>query len=115
MNAEFTIKNYRCFSDHTPLKFHLKDGFTSFVGVNNAGKSSILRFFYEFRTMFQQLSNPSNMIQGARSPVAFSPSSNIRDIREMFSNFDGNDRAIEITVKLFGVEVTSPPTGDEIR
>ena len=48
MDAELTLKNYRCFSDESPARFSLRRGFTAFVGVNNSGKSSLLRFFYEF-------------------------------------------------------------------
>jgi AAA15 family ATPase/GTPase len=59
MRAELTIKNYRCFPDETPLEFEIGDGFTAFVGVNNSGKSAILRVFYEFRGLFQALQDPT--------------------------------------------------------
>jgi len=56
MDAELTIKNYRCFPDSRPARIVVRDGFTAFLGVNNSGKSSLLRFFYEFRRLFHSLS-----------------------------------------------------------
>src|SRR5256885_1292987 len=58
MNIELTIKNYRCFSDEKPARISIRPGFTAFLGINNSGKSSLLRFFYEFRDLFSKLSSP---------------------------------------------------------
>ncbi len=52
------VKNYRCFPDSNPLRLKVSPGFTSFVGVNNAGKSVILRFFWEFHPLLRHLSEP---------------------------------------------------------
>src|SRR6266849_3839293 len=57
MDIELTIKNYRCFSDEKPARILIKPGFTAFLGINNSGKSSLLKFFYEFRNLFQLLSD----------------------------------------------------------
>src|SRR6266480_2574104 len=46
------IKNYRCFPKSRPARFRLRPGITSLIGPNNAGKSTLLKFFYEFRDMF---------------------------------------------------------------
>ncbi len=43
MDLEITIKNYRCFSDEKPARLVLRKGFPAFVGVNNSGKSSLLK------------------------------------------------------------------------
>ncbi len=46
----------------------MRDGFTAFVGVNNFGKSSLLKFFYEFRSLFTQISQTSvvyDLLRGA--------------------------------------------------
>ena len=51
LDVEFRIKNYRCFGDE-PTVFRVRDGFTALVGTNNSGKSSLLRFLYEFRPLF---------------------------------------------------------------
>ncbi|HEY1187789.1 MAG TPA: AAA family ATPase, partial [Gemmata sp.] len=55
-----TFKNYRCFPNNTTID--LSNFFTAFVGLNNAGKSSILRFAYEFRPTFRSIINRSNNI-----------------------------------------------------
>jgi hypothetical protein len=52
---KITLKNYRAFSDESPVVWDLDDGFTAFVGVNNSGKSSLLRFFHEARPSFAVL------------------------------------------------------------
>ena len=47
-----------------PARFTVGAGYTAFVGANNAGKTSALRFFYEFRPLFQRLTPGSgNLIQ----------------------------------------------------
>ena len=62
MRIEITLKNYRCFSDEKPATFVIGNGFTAFIGVNNSGKSSLLRFFYEFRHFFASLGHIGNLI-----------------------------------------------------
>ncbi|MDZ7965799.1 MAG: AAA family ATPase [Nostoc sp. DedSLP03] len=62
MQVKITLKNYRCFSDSKPARIMIRKGFTAFIGVNNSGKSSLLKFFYEFRSLFASLSNPSNLV-----------------------------------------------------
>lgn len=58
---DITISNYRCFKD--PVTLTVEDGFTALVGVNNAGKSTLLRFFYEFRNLFNILSHPNELLR----------------------------------------------------
>lgn len=55
--VEVTLKNYRCFPEQHPARFVLGDGITAFIGTNHAGKSSLLKFFYEFRQLFEILGN----------------------------------------------------------
>ncbi|MFJ6901781.1 ATP-dependent nuclease [Streptomyces hokutonensis] len=59
LDVEFRIKNYRCFGDE-PTVFRVRDGFTALVGTNNSGKSSLLRFLYEFRPLLNQLAGSAN-------------------------------------------------------
>lgn len=53
MNVDITVSNFRCFSYEYPATFTLRDGFTSFVGPNNVGKSTLLKLFYELRSAFE--------------------------------------------------------------
>jgi predicted ATP-binding protein involved in virulence len=44
-----TLRNYRCFEDTEPAEICIGPGFTALVGPNNAGKSTLVRLFYEIR------------------------------------------------------------------
>jgi predicted ATPase len=100
MEIEITLKNYRCFPDTSPAKITLRDGFTSFVGVNNAGKSSLLEFFYEFRPLFQSWTANNQallaVLQGR--PQSYSPVPTVFDQAELFSNTNTRDMQIEIAI-----------------
>jgi hypothetical protein len=103
MEAEITIKNYRCFVDSAPARVLIRDGFTAFLGVNNSGKSSILRFFYDFRQLFALLTpgNPQAPIQASKDqPMAFTPPPGMTDLSEMFTDY--NNRGIELTIAFPG-------------
>ncbi len=52
MEIEITLRGYRCFGDHPGASFKLRPGVTAILGMNNSGKSTLLRFFYEFRGRF---------------------------------------------------------------
>jgi ABC-type cobalamin/Fe3+-siderophores transport system ATPase subunit len=118
MQVEITIKNYRCFSDSNPAHIILRKGFTAFVGVNNSGKSALLKFFYEFRSLFQLLSSPTESfikaLQGNHS--SFKLANTVRDIEEVFCN--ANNRDIEIQVRLMSsnevTEEKAPPVPKQL-
>ncbi|MEW6491515.1 MAG: AAA family ATPase [Cyanobacteriota bacterium] len=118
MQVEITIKNYRCFSDSKPAHIILRKGFTAFVGVNNSGKSSLLKFFYEFRFLFKLLSSPTesflNALQGKHSSLKLANS--FRDIEEVFCN--SNNRDIEIQFRLMSsnelMEENAPPVPKQL-
>jgi ABC-type Mn2+/Zn2+ transport system ATPase subunit len=127
MQVEITIKNYRCFSDSKPAHIILRKGFTAFVGVNNSGKSSLLKFFYEFRSLFQLLSSPNknynnrsinnNFIAALQSrPQTFNFAPSVLDIAEVFNNT--NSRDIEIQIRFLDVDLiieeNDPPLLDKI-
>ena len=48
------IRNYRNFYP-SPVEFEVKEGITFVLGLNNIGKSNILRFFYETRNILQNI------------------------------------------------------------
>jgi ABC-type Mn2+/Zn2+ transport system ATPase subunit len=96
MNIGITLKNYRCFPEDQPATFRLEKGFTALVGSNNAGKSTLLKFFWEFRGLFDALTNTNALmsaLQAARNSLNFA--STIRDQTEVFSNRNGQGLTVE--------------------
>jgi predicted ATP-dependent endonuclease of OLD family len=108
MEIDITIKNYRCFTDENPATISIRNGYTAFIGVNNAGKSTLLRFFYEFRDLFLRLSNhfsSKKIDEIGRNTFQFSfvsRNNEILDFTEFFSNT--NDRKLEIAISFKGIE-----------
>lgn len=99
IDAKFIIKNYRCFSDEHPLEFTLRDGFTAFVGPNNSGKSFILKFFYEFRKIWNILkdeNNLNNLVRGNEIGVDFTQ---VIDKSDVFHRFNGREIQVFIEIK----------------
>lgn len=96
MNVDLTIKNYRCFSQSRPIRLSLQDGVTAFVGPNNAGKSSLLRFFYEFRKFFQFFPRDQSWLEsaltGKHRGFPFAP--DVKDYEELFCDENTSDMTI---------------------
>lgn len=94
---DFTIKNYRCFPDSNPARFTIRPGFTGFVGANNSGKSSLLRFFYEFRNLFDLLSDRNILTAALRGDRrSFEPAPSVKDLTDMFSDTNERDLTIQM-------------------
>jgi len=112
-DVKITIKNYRCFSDTKPAQFILKNGLTSFIGVNNAGKSSLLKFFYEFRNLFEVGITNNTINETSNQTFAFPLE--VRDPQEIFYN--GNSRPLEIEFYLFDnlIEESNYPAIKKIK
>src|SRR5262245_61559786 len=109
--VQVTLSNYRCFSDAQPLRLPLHHGFTALVGPNNTGKSSILKFFYEFRTLwgiFGPNGDFFNLLRGGDSNVA---TQGTVDPEEVFC--DRNDRVL--TIRLDLPNSPTPDRGPAIR
>jgi predicted ATP-dependent endonuclease of OLD family len=89
-----TIKNYRCFV--RPVTVEISKGFSAFVGVNNAGKSAIMRFLLEFRPFLQAI-NVQQLAQliPSGAGLGFQPNQ-VLDPQEIFSN--RNNNPIEFTI-----------------
>ena|SRR5438270_915385 len=108
MYSDLIFKNYRCFPDSHPARIQIRPGFTAFVGVNNSGKSSLLRFFFELRGLFALLSNGDNCVYALRgSPHAFVVGASIRDNTEIFS--EKTDRNMELEFRFANAAQSSPP------
>lgn len=103
MQFEIEIKNYRCFSDERPARFIIQPGFIGFVGVNNSGKSSLMRLFYELR---QFLVNANFNIK-AVNIHGFQFLTGVNDPQRIFYN--NNDRPLSFSVKSYGTNQESDP------
>jgi ABC-type ATPase involved in cell division len=90
------LRNYRPFVDEHPIRIQLGSKFHSFVGPNNSGKSTILRFFWEFRSVFSELSEPRNIVSAVLSGLGNRPIAN--DPLEVFC--DLNDRSMIVRLSL---------------
>lgn len=55
-----TLKNYRPFALDAPMVLDLSEGITFLLGVNNVGKSALLRSFFELRSVM----NPGHLESG---------------------------------------------------
>jgi ABC-type branched-subunit amino acid transport system ATPase component len=97
VTIDLTIKNYRCFPESSPARISFKPGFTALLGPNNSGKSALLRFFYEFRSLFLSLSNIStlgSLIVGGR--LGFSRPAPGQDPTSIFSKTNEHDINIDV-------------------
>jgi len=107
---KLTIKNYRCFSENNPAVIEINKGFISFIGVNNSGKSTLLKFFYEFRHLFQTFSSPHSFHQALRGPQAINIPNTVFDIEELFSNLNNNNIEITIEKDVSDASISPQPT-----
>ena len=111
MDIDIVIKNYRCFADSNPARFGLRPGLSSFVGLNNSGKSSILRFFYEMRQLFHMLDEQpdhySVIARGGSYGLTIAPTGG--DPREVFCN--SNERDMEVELRLRGLSQPNNEAG----
>jgi len=110
LSVDMTVKNYRCINDSNPLKIKISDGFTSFVGRNNSGKSSILKLFFEFRALwvnFSDVNNHANSISHRQIGI-----NHMRGIDPLALFFSENDRNLSIK---FDFNLPEPVDGEAER
>jgi len=101
--AELTARNYRCFGEQFPLRIPLDRGWVAFVGRNNSGKSSALRFIHEFQPMWELL---VNRLQHSSESGGFG----LRDTSDPSNAFaEGNDRPMEVTLEFDEPTTTTAP------
>ena len=95
MRLRYSLSNYRCFPDSRRAELLIEPGFTSFVGANNAGKSTLLRSIYELRPFFERLANGHGPFFGEGAPNEL-PLQGVSDAQEVFN--DRNDRPLAISL-----------------
>ena len=93
-----TLKNYRPFTDSQPLYFELAAGFTAILGPNNAGKSALKLFFYEFREVFQELVNDPNKLANPLINQLSVGYKGVSDNEEVFNT--SNTRPLTATIEV---------------
>src|SRR2546430_2658166 len=101
MKITLTIKSYRCFADTSPATITLNRDFIAVLGVNNAGKSTLLRFFYELRHLFVTFAHANEQALGQAfgNALVFNyPNSVILDPLEIFSKQTPRDLEISLRV-----------------
>lgn len=116
MTCSIEIKGYRCFTPALPLRLTLDDGIVSFVGPNNSGKSTALRFFYEFRGLLQHLTTTQfweQALQGSRIQVGVAES--VRDKASVFTDGCNSPISIILSVPCPAYTPTKSSTVSRIR
>lgn len=94
-----TIKNYRCFDQTRPVEVEFRKGIIAFVGVNNSGKSTILKFFYELRKLWEKASELSSYkTPGDSNQVINIGYADSIDPKSIFCN--RNEKGIEVSICL---------------
>ncbi|QTO17419.1 AAA family ATPase [Burkholderia seminalis] len=91
----FTIKNYRCFTDARPARFSISRGMTCFIGVNNSGKSALLKMFQELRNLWHVAANYDG---SGGANIGAMQSYHVFDQQEIFCDRNNRNLAIEIEV-----------------
>lgn len=97
------VKNYRSFSDSNPLNLTIKKGFTAFVGPNNAGKSTVLKFFYEFKSIIRSLSSNLDAILNPKIGLTANFDLPVQDNYAVFHKY--NDRPISVKISVEDVQL----------
>lgn len=116
LSVAITLKNYRCFPDEAPATFVLEDDFTAFVGPNNVGKSTLLKFFYEMRRVFETLNNVAPLRNALREPGSVQANVEFYDVRDQMECFSVvNSRPMTIELSLSVARQLFPTPDLEIR
>ena len=93
------MKNYRSFTDESPLVVDFSGQFTALVGPNNSGKSAFLISLFDLRSVWQTILNNTNSLpQTAQNGLTgvFRDRGTILDSEEVFSNSNNRPITIEL-------------------
>jgi energy-coupling factor transporter ATP-binding protein EcfA2 len=99
MNFEITVKNYRCFNEVHPATLRIHRGTTALIGANNAGKSTLLRMFYELRPLFSQLQEePRTWLKLLNESIPMPQPLEVADREAIFHRHAPGDLVLKIRV-----------------
>ncbi len=65
MDIDVILKGYRCFSPDSPAKIEFRGDVVALVGINNSGKSTLLKALYELRPIFLALTQKDDYRRSA--------------------------------------------------
>lgn len=109
MSIQITVKNYRCFDDANPLRLEIDNGFIALVGPNNSGKSSCLKFFYELRNLWVQLSGEALNNYVRNGGGVYVNYLGMHDPEEIFCDSNHRDIQIEVVIDDLGPDESGFP------
>lgn len=94
MDIDVTLSGYRCFSPAHPVTLALRGDTVALIGLNNSGKSTLLKSMYELRPLFKTLAEgpPSQLVQR----ISFSRPPEVGDDTELFWHFGEADVVVEV-------------------
>lgn len=108
MIIRLTLRDYRCFLREQPAVIEIIEGFTAYVGPNNAGKSTILKAFYELRPLFSMAVNLyghwADQFQNILGVNFLAP---ISDAHEIINN-SRRDPALSVEIEIVGQKSDEP-------
>lgn len=113
MKVSLTIRNYRCFV--RPTTIDIARDFTAFVGINNAGKSALMRFLLEFRVVLTHLAGPTgefiNSLRGSQRMAL----NQVLDHLEVFSNRNSAPVEFEFRFQAEAGDDAGPATPEVVK
>lgn len=99
MNIDVKLRGYRCFSPDSPGRIELRSDVAALVGVNNSGKSTLLRALYEIRPILSSLIREQAYLRAAvmqAAPLKLPPE--VPDPEEIFWHFGSADLEIDVVL-----------------
>jgi ABC-type Mn2+/Zn2+ transport system ATPase subunit len=104
MFGRVRLYDYRCFWREEPATLELQAGFTSFIGPNNAGKSTLIRAVYELRYAISQLATIRNNPQSMLNPIRWNLQPPLHEHAEIITDRDAPACAVELEPFLLEAE-----------
>jgi ABC-type cobalamin/Fe3+-siderophores transport system ATPase subunit len=99
MDIDVTLKGYRCFAPDSPATIQFRGDIVALVGVNNSGKSTLLKAFYELRPTLVAITSDPDFQSGAiMANAGLNLPAEVGDPSEIFWHFGTTDIEVDITL-----------------